>query len=378
MTRSPNPHRLHHKTRSTLLGVTLAIVLVAVFTGALHLRSAPSGPEAVKAPLPVASTVFQEQSEYRRPVSYLGLIKARRRTDVGFEMPGLLATMSVGEGTEVQAGDILAKLDDAKLRAQKRQTAADLRRVGAELELARIKAVRQQDLRDSGAVSREAYDETRLRARALDAHIESIQAQLDSINIDLDKTVLRAPYSGVIAERYIDQGTVIAAGKPVVRLVEVADHEAHVGVAVLQAEALIPGNDYSLVMRGQAIDARLLALKPEVNPVTRAVTAVFRLPPSASAREGEPVSLILDQPVPMVGGWLPIAALLEGERGAWTVLKIHNEGEKTVTVREAVEVLEVQGDQAYVRGTISNGDSLVATGVHRLTPGVAVTLASVN
>jgi hypothetical protein len=131
-------------------------------------------------------------------------------------------------------------------------------------------------------------------------------------------------------------------------------------------------------MRGQDIDARLLALKPEVNPITRAVTAVFLLPPNANAREGEPVSLMLDQPVQLVGGWLPIAALLEGERGAWTVLKLQNEGEKTITVREAVEVLEVQGDQAYVRGTISNGDSLVATGVHRLTPGAAVTLASVN
>ena len=59
------------------------------------------------------------------------------------------------------------------------------------------------------------------------------------------------------------------------------------------------------------------------------------------------------------------------------MLKIEAQGERQLTVREAVEVLEVRGDMAYVRGTIAHGDTLVADGVHKVTPGTPVTPVSV-
>jgi len=64
--------------------------------------------------------------------------------------------------------------------------------------------------------------------------------------------------------------------------------------------------------------------------------------------------------------------LLAGQRGVWTVLRIERAGDKQITAREAVEVLEIQGDMAYVKGTINNGDLIVAHGVHRLVPGAFV------
>jgi hypothetical protein len=72
------------------------------------------------------------------------------------------------------------------------------------------------------------------------------------------------------------------------------------------------------------------------------------------------------------GGWLPIAALLEGKRGVWTVLTVKAQGDAYSTTREAVEVLDVQGDQAFVRGTVSSGALVVASGVHRISPGMRV------
>jgi hypothetical protein len=76
----------------------------------------------------------------------------------------------------------------------------------------------------------------------------------------------------------------------------------------------------------------------------------------------------------MAGGWLPIAALLEGQRGVWTVLRIEPAGDSYRTAREAVEVLEIRGDQAYVRGTLASGSRVVANGVHRITPGTQVSV----
>ena len=96
------------------------------------------------------------------------------------------------------------------------------------------------------------------------------------------------------------------------------------------------------------------------------------------ALDGEPVTLKLEKSVAMEGGWLPLSALLEGERGAWTVLKIQEKDQQIRTVREVVEVLEVKGNKAYVRGTIIDGDIVVADGIHKATPGAPVVLAQVN
>ena len=363
-------------TRTTIFALTGALAITAGLTLVLYGRVAISGGQRVATPLPVLAATYKVQQAYERESSYLGLVEAGRKTVLGFEMPGLLAQIKVQEGSPVVEGEIIAALDEAKLRSRRDATVANLKRVGIDLELAKIKAARQKNLRDTGAVSREAYDETRLMAQALDAQVDAVQAQLDSIDIDLEKSVLRAPYTGVIADRYLDEGAVVSPGTPVVKLIETDHREAHIGVAVEHIDLLIPGGEHELTLRQQPLIATLLSVRPDVNPVTRTATAVFALPPEVSALDGEPIMLDLPQLVPMTGGWLPISALLEGQRGVWTVLRIIELEGVLRTVREAVEVLEIQGDMAYVRGTITDGNRVVANGVHRVTPGVSVSVVA--
>ncbi|MEJ2532424.1 MAG: efflux RND transporter periplasmic adaptor subunit [Halioglobus sp.] len=357
---------------STAAGLAAAAMIVATVTLVLHARVAMTGAPPEGESLTVAAVSYRQQESYERPVSYLGLVVAGRKADLGFEIPGQIASLPPRQGTPVAAGDLIAALDDATLQAKRRATAADLERVRAELELARLKSDRQRELQDTGAVSREAFDETRLRARALAAQVEAVSAQLASIDIELQKSRLVAPYAGVIADRYVSQGAVVSPGTPVVRLVETTAQEAHIGIAPTRAARLVAGERHALTLRGNSFEAELLSVRPDVDPVTRAATAVFALPPRAQALDGEPVSLTLTETVRAVGGWLPIAALQEGQRGVWTVLKLKPEAGRFQAVREAVEVLDVQGDRAYVRGTLSPDDRIVARGVHRVPPGAAV------
>ena len=114
--------------------------------------------------------------------------------------------------------------------------------------------------------------------------------------------------------------------------------------------------------------------RPDVDPITRSTTAVFRVPSQASALDGEPITLELEETMPLAGGWLPISALLEGKRGLWTVLRIDSSDARHTTLREAVEVLDIQRDKAYVRGTLPSGSLVVASGMHRITPGTPIAL----
>ena len=359
---------------SGVLGVAVAAAIVVGLTIALQARVALTQSAPEKSPLTVATTTFELQDSYRRTVAYLGLIVAGRKTDLSFEIPGRIATLPVRQGSQVAAGEVIAQLDDAALLARRDATKADLKRAQAELELARLKAKRQKDLRATGAVSKEAFDETRLRASALEAQVEAVSAGLASIDIELEKSRLVTPYDGIVADHYVHEGTVINPGVPVVRLIETAQQEAHIGVSAARAGELEIGKLYPLKLRGEKIEAALLSVRPDVDPITRSTTAVFRVPSQASALDGEPITLELEETMPLAGGWLPISALLEGKRGLWTVLRIDSSDARHTTLREAVEVLDIQRDKAYVRGTLPSGSLVVASGMHRITPGTPIAL----
>ncbi|MCB1706121.1 MAG: efflux RND transporter periplasmic adaptor subunit [Halioglobus sp.] len=367
-----------HSSRTALVGTGVAIGIVAVITGLLHFRAALSADSADRAPLPVATTVYELQDSHARTVSYLGLVVAGRKADLGFEITGMILTPPPRPGTAVRRGDTLAALDDTALQARRKATAADLQQVRVELDLAQLKARRQADLIKTGAVSRDAFDETRLRALALQSRVDAEAARLASLDIELQKSRLTAPYDGVVADRYVQQGAIVNPGVPVLKLLESAGQEAEIGVSAERAAKLEPGSRYSLKLRDHTFQAQLLSVRPDVDRSTRTATSVFALPADIDALDGEPVTLELQETVAETGGWLPIAALLEGNRGIWTVLRLEPEGDHLRTISEAVEVLEVNSDRAFVRGTLPDGAAVVASGLHRISAGTLVRGEGVN
>ncbi len=359
--------------RGSAPGIVAALLLTAALSALLRWHATAEGHGARVEAMPVAVATYHEQPAYQRQRRFFGLVEAAQRADLGFETSGQLATMAVDEGSSVEAGDLLATLDDQRLQAQRAAAAAELATLQADLELARLKAKRQEDLQATGAVSREAFDETRLRAKALGAQQDAVAAQLRRLDIELEKLQLKAPFAGVIAARYLDPGTIVAAGSPVLRLIQSGDREAHVGVTPELAATLQPGQSYTLQWREQSLSAQLRSVRPDVDPATRATIAVFTLSAGTGILDGETVSLNLSDRVESRGGWLPLSALLEGQRGIWNVLLLQREGERYQTRRGVVEVLAIQGDRAYVRGTLRDGQQVVGDGLHRIAAGAVVT-----
>ncbi|WP_187276528.1 efflux RND transporter periplasmic adaptor subunit [Parahaliea maris] len=356
----------------TAAGAAVALLLAVGLSSLLHWRAGASDAREPAAALPVATTVFEQNAGYAEERRFLGVTEAPRRTDLGFESGGLLDRVEVNEGTEVEAGQLLAEQDPRLLQSRRSAAAAELETLQADLELAHLKAQRQRDLQASGAVSREAFDETRLRAQALESQRKSVAAQLERLDIELEKLALRAPYNGVVAALYTDPGAVVSPGTPILRLIQAGPREAHVGVPPELAADLTPGKVYPLQWRGQTLNAPLRAVRPDLDPASRTAVAVFELPETLAALDGEAITLQLQRHIPEPGGWLPVSALLEGQRGVWNVLALKQQDSHWLTVREAVEVLELRGDRAYVRGTLADGARVVADGLHRIAAGSAV------
>ena len=366
------PVSLPHRYATFLLSLMAAVLATALLTVAITLR-ADSEEQPTPAPLPVAVLPFVEENSYTEAIQLSGVVQAKARAQLAFEVPGLLLDLTVEEGSAVTAGQILGRLDTRQLQAQKNMANADLASVDAELQLARLRLERSERLRKTGAVSAQDYDEARLTADALDNRKGAVLARLETLDIDLEKSALRAPYDGVVASRHLDPGTVLQAGEPVMQLVSGDALEARIGIPAARLSELEPGARYTLQLRTGTIEATLEALRRDVDTRTHTALAVFQLAPATAVLDGEVVSVTLNRSVQARGGWVPLSALLEGERGAWTVLRIEEQHDgRHVALREAVEVLAVKADQAFVRGSLQAGHSVVADGIHRIAAGTTV------
>lgn len=325
-----------------------------------------------RAPLPVAVVPFDIEEQYPRQSSYVGTIKAGRDSTLGFEVGGTLSDVPAKEGMQVGAGSVIATLDIDRRLAQLRAAEAELERINAELELARRKRERFEDLVSRGLTSQQQFDEAQLGEQALAQARMASRARRDSAALDVEKSTLRAPFAGVVAQRFAQDGTVVAAGTPILRLLEQSGFEAHVGVPTPVGGRLRPGDFYTLRLGDQRYEAQLRGVRTDVDPTTLTVGAVFILPATVTPMAGETVLLELEEWIQQRGGWLPISALTAGNRGLWDVLVVTQGDTGNVASRESVEILYTQEERVYVRGTLADQALVIAGGLQRLSPGAAI------
>ena len=323
-----------------------------------------------RTPMPVAATLYSQQATFTRDARYLGVIRAGSDSVVGFEVAGVLTSLTATEGMRVSPGDVLAQLGTDRRQARLDAAAAAFERVVAERAQSEARAERIAQLVEAGSASEQDYDDARFAAQALSAAENTAAAQRQSAQLELEKSTLRAPYEAVVAERLAQTGAVVAPGTPVLRLVTAAGREAHVGVPADVARRLVSGHTYSLLLQGEQVTAELRSIRDDLDPNTLTVGTVFDLPVDARVAVGESALLQIAETVNSAGGWLPISALLEAPRGLWDVLTITPDAEgKQRAQRESVEILYTRGNEVFVRGTLANEVAVVASGLQRISPG---------
>lgn len=349
--------------------IGLAVILTLSGTALIKANKVTTT-SAEREPMPVAATTYREQPSYQREASYLGVIRAGSDSAVGFEVAGVLTSLTATEGMRVAPGEVLAQLGTDRRQARLEAAMATYDRVVAERAQAEARAERIRQLVQDGSASQQDYDDARYAAQALAAAENTAAAQRQSARLELEKSTLRAPYAAVVAERLVQTGAVVAPGTPVLRLVTATGREAHVGVSANVARRLAPGKPYSLMLQGERITAKLRSIRGDLDPATLTVGAVFDLPNGADVAVGASAVLQIAESVSSAGGWLPITALLEASRGLWDVLTITADSDgKQRARRESGEILYTRGNEVFVRGTLTSEVLVVASGLQRISPG---------
>ncbi len=209
---------------------------------------------------------------------------------------------------------------------------------------------------------------------AQQANVDQLVASLEDIDIELDESVLKAPFSGQIAARYVDEGTVVSPGQAVVRLVEHESLEARIGLPLNAVQSLAIDDPLELTSSDFACTGTLVRKLPEIDIATRTQTVVIEIDQQSCSRllPGQVVQTSVAQQVDQQGFLLPTAALLPGVRGLWSVFAVIEQDGKSVIQRRPVEVLHTSGEKVLIQGTVSVGDRVVISGVQRLVSGQQV------
>jgi RND family efflux transporter MFP subunit len=362
---------------------TISLALAALMTaGLFSTGSAESGRNAKVsvAPLPVHIYTVEFEDGYTVHERFAGRVVPRRSSDLGFERSATLVNVFFDEGARVEAGEVLAELDVRALEAQRAEVRAQEQDIRSQLNLSRRESERRRKLHESDHVSARVLDEAEFAEQGLEARLAATRAVGQRIDVGLELSRLRAPYAGIIDARYVDEGTVVSPGQPILRVLEDRVLEVRVGIPPASARKLARGSRHAIDIDGQAIDAVLEAVLGSVAPDTRTVTAIFRIEEEVALatgiRSGALARLALPRRVESRGFWLPLPALTEGHRGLWSAYVVVGPGGgRGVVERRQLEVLHTESNRAFVRGTMRDGEAVVATGLHRLAPGFAVSFA---
>ncbi len=283
--------------------------------------------------------------EFRAPAA----VVARDEASLAAEVSGRIVAMPVRAGEAVARGAVLVRLDDAGSRIEVDRARAQLGLVDNRIRLAEAQLQQARTLAGKGFLSADGLRVRETELGVLRSERDAARAALAGVQLALARSVLRAPYAGVVRERLANVGDLAVPGTPLLRLAASADAEVQAQVPVGQIDALRAAADWTLHAGGRIHALRLHRVSPVVDaagqvsevvmysefPLAPGLAGELRwrsvkpyLPPAYVQqregalgayveREGEPVFVPLPQAQagrPVAVDWAPDTRLIEDGR----------------------------------------------------------------
>ncbi|HEY5643677.1 MAG TPA: efflux RND transporter periplasmic adaptor subunit [Woeseiaceae bacterium] len=189
-------------------------------------------------------------------------VEAFAEADVIGKVEGEVRSILVEEGDVVSKGQVLARLDGERLKLELSESEARLRKMQRDFQ-------RNKDLREKGLLSEGDFEK-------LQYDLEALEASYNLAKLELDYTQIRAPIDGVVSERYIRLGNMIASGTPTFRVTSFDPLVAYLHIPEREYRQISPGQPVSIQI--DALDGNdILATVTRVSPVVDPDTGTFKM-----------------------------------------------------------------------------------------------------
>jgi len=351
-----------------LTGAMLALAVFAL-TGCNEKVAEKAAPGR---PVLVATVHYDAETPER---SFVGTIKPRIETDIGFRVPGKVAKRLVEVGQTVEVGQPLATLDEIDLKLQAEQAVAEFTAATGVLAQAAAAEQRAKDLRAKGWTTDAQMDTSRAAADEARARLNRAERSVELTKNSLSYAALVADSRGVVTATLVEPGQVVASGQTAIRVARFAEKEAVVAIP----ETLLgrAKDGIATVTLWSDADkkyaAKLREVAPSADPATRTYLAKFSLPDAGeSVSLGMTATLTLADSSTARVAKLPLSALYS-QGGDPSLYIVDAQGEVAL---KPVAVKSYESNSVVITGGVDEGAKVVALGVQKLDPAQKVRVVS--
>ena len=351
----------------------LPVLLVILLQGSCGKAPEPEAPPVVR---PVKMMTIGGQDEVLT-WEFPGKVTATRDVELAFEVQGRIIELPIEDGLRADEGDLLARLDPKDYEAARDAAVAHRKAM-------RSAYVRAKNIFKQGAGSQAEVDQT--ERDILVAEQDLVKAQKA-----LDDTVLKAPYSGVVASKIAEDFQNVRAKEPILIFQD---------TSILEIDVNVPERDFIHMTPGMTLQQRTEMVKPKIavssipgklfpasmksftttaDPVTRTYKATFTFekPPTLNILPGMTARVVLHPPEEVLRGMqqmsgmlVPAVATAADENGNAYVWRVDRDTMKVS--RTPVTLGMMSGADIRITGGLDDGDRIAISGAAHLQEGMQV------
>ena len=358
---------MNKRTKIIVFATISVLVLGMAFLPAIK-RLLSSDNEAITSPsrpsmgggggrseLVVSATVLKPQV-LNNMFRITGVLLPDEEVDLTFETSGKITNINFQEGTFVNKGTLLAKVNDAPLQAE-------LRKLETQMPLAEDRLSRQQTLLEKDAISQETY-------QSVSTQLETLKADIELVNARIDQTELRAPFSGVIGLRQVSEGAYASPNVVIANLTKISPLKIEFSLTQNFVNLIRPGSEIAFNVENdlEVFNATVYAVESKLDINTLSLFARARYDNSdGKIKPGQSASIQikLDQ----IDNAIVIPSISSVKEMGRDIAYVYRNG-----AAQEVEIITGMRTSSSVEviSGLNVGDTLLTTGVMQLRTGMPV------
>ena len=354
---------MNKKTKTIIISAVIVVILALLIIPKLGSAGNSDDPRgfAGAGPVPVKAHILKPQRLDNNVIT-TGTLLANESVELKSETAGKVIKILFKEGSRVNKGDLLVKINDEELQAQ-------LLGAKSALNLAEDNMARAKKLLEKQGISQQDYD-----AAANDLNVK--KANLDLVKAQLDKTEIKAPFEGIIGLKYVSEGSFINSSTVIASLQDIDPVKIDFSIPEKYAGFVHIGDKikFSVAGSGNSYSGTVFAIEPKIDETTRTLKIRAISPntrgeilPGAFA---DVTLILMEIPDALMIPTQAIIPILKGQKVFLCRNGVVAQVEVKTGIRTDTEVQITEG--------LNPEDTVITTGILQLAPGMPVKITETN
>lgn len=355
---------MNRKIKTIVISAVILILLLIIFLPKI-ISSESSSPTMqggrMNMQIPVTAHIVAYE-KLSNIVYTTGTILANEEVELRSETSGKIVSILFKEGAYVKQSDLLVKINDADLQAQ-------LRKAESKVKLIEDREARQRQLAQNQMISQEDYESTL-------NDLQASKAEYDLIKAQIDKTEIRAPFNGVVGLREVSEGSFVTTSTIIARLQNLSNLKVDFSIPQKYASQVKIGDELGFKLSGNDFlyKAKIYAIEPKIDPSTRTLrlraicTINYKnLFPGAFAN----VELNLKENDEAI--IIPSVSIVPELKGQ--LVYLYKNG---IVIPQKVNIGLREDKSVQIISGLTEGDTVITSGILQIRPGAAVKITDFN